>query len=97
MSASMNADSDFAVLREGLVASKRDVANLIEHDKAEATSNAQNAADQIERSMQGFRQQAGAEGERSGKTINLFVEKQPFVALMIAVGIGYIGARVLRR
>jgi len=82
----MNADPDLAVLREDLAVLKRDVASLIEHIKGGATNTVQNVADQI-----------GAEGERSAKAIRVFVDKQPFVALMIAVGIGYIGARALRR
>ena len=85
------------MLREDLAALKRDVASLFEHMKCGATNSVQNAADQIERTVRSFRQQAGAERERSAKAISVFVEKQPFVALMIAVGIGYIGARVLRR
>ena len=97
MSASMNADPDLAVLGEDLAMLKRDVASLIEHLKGGATNSVQNAADQIERGVRSFRRQAGAERERSAKAINLFVEQQPFVALMIAIGIGYIGARVLRR
>ena len=96
MSTSMIADSDIALFREDLVALKRDVANLIEHTKGGATNAVQNAADQIEQTMHDLRQQAGAERARSAKAINLFVEKQPFAAFMIAVGIGYFGARVLR-
>jgi hypothetical protein len=92
MSASMSADLDLAVL----VALKRDVTSLIEHIKDGATNPVQNAADQIDRGLRSLRQQGGAEGARSAKAIS-FVEKQPFVALMIAIGIGYIGARVLRR
>jgi ElaB/YqjD/DUF883 family membrane-anchored ribosome-binding protein len=97
MSASMNADPDLAALREDLLALKRDVASLIEHIKGGATNRVQNAADQIDRGVRSLRQQAGAEGERSAEAISLFVEKRPFVALMIAVWVGYIGARVLRR
>jgi ElaB/YqjD/DUF883 family membrane-anchored ribosome-binding protein len=97
MSASMIAESDIALFRQDLVALKRDVTSLIEHTRGGATNTVQNAANQIESGMQGFRQQAGAQGDRASKSINLFVEKRPFVALMIAVGIGYIGARLLRR
>ena len=97
MAASMNADSDLELFREDLDAVKRDVASLIEHMKCGATNTVQNAADQIDRGVRSLRQQAGAEGDRSAKAISVFVEKQPFVALMIAVGIGYIGARVFRR
>jgi hypothetical protein len=65
---------------------------LIEHMKCGATNTVQNAADQIDRGVR------SVSGRRAlGQAISVFVEKQPFVALMIAVGISYIGARVLRR
>jgi hypothetical protein len=47
--------------------------------------------------VRSLRQEAGAQGERSAQAIRVFTEKQPLVALIIAVGIGYVGARVLRR
>ena len=97
MSASMNTDSDLELFREDLVKVKRDVANLIEHMKGVATNTVQNAAGQVERRVRSFRRQAGAEGDRSAKALHLFVQNRPFVALTIAVGIGYVGARVLRR
>ena len=97
MSASMNVDSDLELFRDDLGALKRDVANLIEHLKGGAANTVQNAADEVERRVRSFRQQAGAEGDRSTKALNLFVQNQPLVALSIAVGIGYVGARVLRR
>jgi len=97
MSASLNAESDFIVLAEDLAMLKRDVAGLIEHMKGSATNTVRNAAGQMRRSAQRLRTEAGAEGERSADAVSLFVEARPFVALMIAGGIGYLGARVLRR
>jgi hypothetical protein len=47
--------------------------------------------------VRSLRREAEAEGERSAEALNLFVQKQPFVALTIAVGIGYIGARAFWR
>ena len=97
MTASMNADSDLELFREDLDAVKRDVASLIEHMKGVATNSVQNAACQVEQRVRSLRLQAGAEGERSANALNLFVQNRPFVALTIAVGAGYVGARVLRR
>ena len=97
MSASMDSDPDIALFREDLVILKRDVASLIEHIKGGATDNVQNATNQIERHVRSLRQEAGAQGEPSAKAVRVFTEKQPLVALIIAVGIGYVGARVLRR
>lgn len=97
MSASMNADSDLELFREDLDAVKHDVASLIEHMKGVATNTVQNAACQVERRVKSLRLQAGAEGERSANALNIFVQNRPFVALTIAVGAGYVGARLLRR
>ncbi len=97
MSASTYADPDLAVLREDLVALKRDVASLIEHIKGGAANKVQSAAGQIDRGARSIRQAAAAQRERSAQTVGFFIEEQPFVALIIAVGIGYLGARVLRQ
>jgi hypothetical protein len=53
--------------------------------------------DQVERHVRSLRQEAGSQGERSAQAVKVFTEKQPLVALIIAVGIGSVGARVLRR
>ena len=97
MNASMKVEPDLAMFREDLDALKRDVATLIDHMKAEATNTVQNAASEVERRVTSLSQQVGAEGDRSANAINLFVQNQPLVALAMAVGIGYVGARVLRR
>lgn len=96
MTASMHTDSDIDLFREDLDAVKRDVASLIEDMKGVATNTVQNAACQVERRVRSLRRQAGA-GDRAASALNLFVQNRPFVALTIAVGAGYIGARVLRR
>jgi hypothetical protein len=87
MSASINTDPDMALFREDLLALKRDVASLNEHVEGGATSIVQNAAGQIARRVR----------SRSEKAVSLLIEKQPVIALSIAVAVGYIGARVLRR
>lgn len=97
MSASMDSDPDIALFREDLVILKRDVASLIEHSKGGAANKAQNPTKQVEPHVRSLRQEAGAQGERSAQAVRVFTEKQPLVALIIAVGIGYVGARVLGR
>ncbi len=97
MNASMKVEPDLALFREDLDALKRDVASLIDHMRDGATNSVQNVSGEVERRVRSLRQQVGAEGDRSAKAVNLFVQNQPLVALTIAVGIGYVGARVLRR
>ena len=97
MADSPNAEMDLASFRDDLAALKRDVASLIEHLKGGATDKVQNAAAEIDRGARGFCHEAGAEGERSAKAIGAWVEKQPVLALLIALGVGYVGARAFLR
>ena len=97
MSASMESDTDIAPVREDLVILKRDVGSLIDHIKGGGTNKVQNATNQVERHVRSLRQEAGAQGERSARAVRVFTEQQPLVALIIAAGFGYVGARVLRR
>jgi ElaB/YqjD/DUF883 family membrane-anchored ribosome-binding protein len=97
MSASSNTDPDLAALRDDLAALKRDVTGLIEHLKAGATNTAQSAAAQFEDSACRLYRNVAAEGERSVQAISRQIEEQPLVALLIALGVGYIGGRILSR
>ena len=97
MNASMTVEPDLAMVREDLDALKRDVSSLIEHVKDGATNTVQNAASEVGRRVRSWGEQAGAERDRSTTALNLFVQNQPLVALTIAAGIGYVGARMLRR
>jgi hypothetical protein len=97
MADSTNAETDLAAFRDDLAALRRDVSSLIEHVKGGAADKVQNAADEIDRRARGFCHDAGAEGERSAKAVGAWVEKQPVLALLIALGVGYIGARAFLR
>jgi hypothetical protein len=97
MAESKNAEMDVAAFRDDLAALKHDVASLIDHVKGGATDKVHNAAEQLDRGARGFCHEAGAEGERSAKAIGAWVEKQPVLALLIALGVGYVGARAFLR
>ncbi len=97
MAESTNMEQDLAAFRDDLAGLKRDVASLIEHVKGGATDKVHNAAEQIDRGARRFCHEAGAEGERSAKAIGAWVEKQPVLALLIALGVGYVGARAFLR
>ena len=97
MTESKSAEMDLAAFRDDLAALRADVSSLIEHVKGGAADTVQNAAEQIDRGARGFCHEAGAEGERSAKAIGAWVEKQPVLALLIALGVGYVGARAFLR
>ena len=83
MTESKSAEMDLAAFRDDLAALRADVSSLIEHVKGEATDKVQNAAEQIDRGARGICNDVGAEGE--------------VLALLIALGVGYIGARAFLR
>ena len=97
MAESTNSDLDLAAFHDDLAALKRDVASLVEHIKGGATNKVQDAAEQIDRGARSFCNEAGAEGQRSAKAIGLWIEKQPVLALLIALGVGYVGVRAFLR
>lgn len=97
MNETIKVEPDLAMFRDDLDALKRDVASLFDHMRDGAASTVQNVSGQVEQSVRSLRQRAGTEGDRSAKALNIFVQNQPWVALTIAAGIGYVGARVLQR
>ncbi len=92
-----NSEADINALRDDLAALKRDVANLIEHFSSSATTNAQNAASQIDEGVRQFYSDATAKGGETAKLVGKQIEEQPIAALLIALGLGYITGRVLSR
>ena len=97
MSISSKTDPDLAALQDDLAALKRDVSNLLEHLKIGATNSAQTAAGRVDDEAHRIYHGAAAEGDRAARAIGRQIEKQPLVALLIALGIGYVGGRLLSR
>jgi hypothetical protein len=95
MTAANDSDNDLGALRDDLAALKRDVTGLIEHLKTGATNSAQNAADQLDDGAHRLCRNVVAESERSAKVIGREIEEHPLLALLIALGVGYISGRVL--
>jgi len=86
-----------ADLQDDIAALKRDVAGLIEHLKLGATAGVQSASDQIDDSAHRVCRTVSAEGQRAANAISRQVEAQPLVALLVALGVGYVGGRMLSR
>ena len=89
--------SGVAGLQDDSATLKRDVASLIEHLKLGATTGAQSAAEQLEDGAHRICRGVAAEGERAAAVVCRQIEAQPLVALLIALGVGYIGGRLLSR
>jgi ElaB/YqjD/DUF883 family membrane-anchored ribosome-binding protein len=97
MSASNKGDPDLAMLRDDITALKRDVTSLMEHLRAGVTGSAQSAAAQVDEGAHRLCHNLAAEAERRAKALGRQVEEQPLTALLIALGVGYIGGRFLSR
>ena len=97
MSGTNSSSSDIEQLKQDLTALKADVASLVGHLKAGASNGVESAVNQIDEGAQTLYRNVGAEGGRAMKAISDQVEQQPLVALLLALGGGYVGGRCLSR
>jgi hypothetical protein len=97
MSVSTMPDADLTALQTDVAALKRDVASLVEHLKTGVTHGVRSAAAQVDGGSRRFYRATANEGGRALKIIGGQVEERPLLALLIALGVGYIGGRVLTR
>ena len=97
MSISAQKDSDLTSLRGDIAALKHDVANLLEHSKASLTQAARGAVPRVDDALRGLYRGANTQAERASKSIGGQVQTHPLASLLIALGVGYIGERVLTR
>ncbi len=97
MSEPISTETDIEQLKRDLTALKTDVAALVGHLKSTATAGIEGVIDQADLGAQTLYRNANAEGERAVKALTQQIEQQPLVALLIALGVGYIGGRLLSR
>jgi hypothetical protein len=97
MNTATRGDADLAALQSDMAMLKRDVALLLEHLKDGASNGAERAAGHLGDGARQVYRNVAAEGERSLKAIGAQIEEQPLVALLVALGVGYIGGRLLSR
>lgn len=91
------ATADISDLRSDLAALQRDVSDLMSHLKTTAANGASSAVSEVGKSAQHLYQDTVASGSASIKAISKGIEDQPILALLIAAGVGYLGARLLSR
>jgi ElaB/YqjD/DUF883 family membrane-anchored ribosome-binding protein len=97
MSEPISTETDIEQFKRDLTALKTDVAALVGHLKSTATAGIEGVIDQADLGAQTLYRNANAEGERAVKALTQQIEQQPLVALLIALGVGYIGGRLLSR
>ena len=92
-----SSDSGTEAMMNDVAALKRDFGNLLEHLKLSASNGASGAADQIDDGARRIYRSVAAEGSRASSAIGTHVEERPLAALLIALGIGYLGGRMQSR
>ncbi len=84
-------------LQEDIGALKRDVTRLVSHLQSGAVNTAQSAVAQLDDRAQRLYKNLSATGGQSVKSIGRGIEKKPVIAILVALGIGYLGGRLLSR
>ena len=97
MTTNAQEDADLTVIREDLLALKSDMGRILKHFKADVLDTAQGATDRIGGGICTAGTGAADQSLRSAKAVGAWVERQPMLAFLIAVGVGYFGARALSR
>jgi ElaB/YqjD/DUF883 family membrane-anchored ribosome-binding protein len=93
----MSTESDLATVQTDLAALRQDVSSLLEHLRVSASNGAQSAANQLDDGARRVYRSVAAESERSIKALGGQIEAQPVVALLVALGVGFVGGRLLSR
>lgn len=89
--------TDFAAVQSDLASLRSDVGRLFEHLKGGARDSVVSAADGRGGRVNGLSQHLTERGQKANAAVDAWVEQRPLLALLIAVGAGYVGARMLRR
>ncbi len=97
MANGITSDPTLASLQADISSLKQDLSSLLSHLKSGATASAQTAAGQIQDGAEQLYRTATTEGTKSAKLLGKQIEEQPVLALLIVLGIGYLGGRLLTR
>ena len=97
MSVATETNPNFTALRDDLNALKQDVASLVTHVRLEASNGADHAVSRLDENVHRLVRNLAAEGEVASNAIGRQVIEQPIMALLVALGVGYVGGRLLPR
>lgn len=92
-----SSSDDIAALREDLNSLRQDLSSLISNLKTDAAKNMSRGASQLDENMQAFYRSALNTGEEQAKQLGKKIEDHPLLAIMLVLGAGYLGGRMLSR
>jgi hypothetical protein len=90
-------EPDLATVRADIAVLMRDVTRLVDRLRTRTGNGAQSAASKIDNGVHRVYDTVATEAGRSARAIGRQVEEQPIASLLIAAGVGYIGARLFSR
>ena len=94
MSSNTPTEPTLASLQADIAALKHDLSSLLGHLKSGGTRA---TTEPLQEEAQRLYQAAAAQGSKATDALSEQIEKQPLMALLIALGIGYVGGRLLSR
>lgn len=94
MSQPVGADNDLAALRDQLALLRAEIGKLTKDVARHASVLDGRFATDASTGVGGFARCVVAEGERSAEAVALWAVRQPFLAFVMGVAIGYVGARL---
>ncbi len=96
MSSTTN-DQTMSALQQDVASLKQDIGSLLTHLKSSAAAGVQSAAGQVEDQASSLYHSATAEGCKTAKALGRHIEEQPVLTLLVVLGLGYLGGRLLTR
>ncbi len=97
MAAATTPETTLASLQDDIGALKRDVTSLLAQLQRDASTTARSAAAQLDDTAHRAYRSLADGSTRSILQVGKQVEAQPVAALLLALGIGYLGGRLLSR
>ena len=97
MTASIRSDIDLDTVKSDIAALRGDVAALIEHLRQNASEGASAVHDEIGHRVNSLGKEAARDGRDAADALTAWVSQRPVLASLIALCVGYVGARALLR
>ena len=97
MSEAIKHDRDIEAVKVDLAALRGDVSDLLEHLRKSAEGRTASARDELGRQFAGFGREAVEDGRDAVSLFTQWFRQRPVLATLVAVGVGYVGARALLR